>query len=649
VFFFSAGLTTADVDLQIQLPDGYRNIGQFTAVATDTLTHQQYSAIVDADNGTAHFGKINTTVMDHKLELPDRYDLLPPFPNPFNPSTNFRFEIPKASGVNIDIYNSNGQLVRRLVSQDMGPGFYQIGWDGKDQDGQATGSGVYLARMIAGNDVETVKVTKVDGGASGNVSGLVRIGDKSGLAKAAGRDDAGVVYRFNITGLNIEPVALAQRITQDTSITVPVEGKITGNIGSISFEEADSAQVDLSRTISAAFGVNAYGVDNPNGNLIVEVNGQTLNVKGIDGDVNGSFVSGLVIVDNHGSEKRIPFTTTINPMTDIPIRTYDVQHLKERIAGALGGIPASIMIGDKIYSTDENGLLHLKIAPTDSIEVGVKKTKDNNPDSFKSLFWIPASADYSKMLNVPVVSYDSLSYNTDIPISPETFKNDFAAPGIFNPQNGADYPGFKGFDWARKYIEWISIGQTEKVYPTVYATYAPTQQQQIAEFIKQLQYPSFVDSPYVPITQIASSQDTLPNIRIDGYARPQPGYFWISPTKKAPFMGFKAYDYDNDGIMDAGNIIITDLNNTGGMRQEFNSVFVLGPIYSDSMAGKTAFHEKQIYPGPDNHGGISTHDNRLMSMSQLLHPEPFAIRQINGELYLGYKPLTDIERILQIP
>jgi len=43
---FSNTDTTADVDLHVQLPDGYNNIGQFTAVATDTLTHRQYQPIM---------------------------------------------------------------------------------------------------------------------------------------------------------------------------------------------------------------------------------------------------------------------------------------------------------------------------------------------------------------------------------------------------------------------------------------------------------------------------------------------------------------------------------------------------------------------------------------------------------------------------
>jgi hypothetical protein len=285
----------------------------------------------------------------------------------------------------------------------------------------------------------------------------------------------------------------------------------------------------------------------------------------------------------------------------------------------------------------------VQVSPRDSIEVKFSTTKDNNPDSFASLFWVPVKADYSKMLNVPVVSYNGMSYNTPIPISPETMKG-FAAEGVFNPQNGADYSGLKGFDWTRKYKECIDAGQLEKENPD-YIPYTPEKQQQVAQNIVQLQHPSFVQEEYAPEILIASPQDTLPHFRIEGgVARPQEGYFWIYQSRTAPQMGFKGYDYNNDGIMDAGRIIITYLDNPYSMETEFKSKFVLGPINSDSMRGKTRFHQKERYPGGD-----SVHDTRLINITQLMHTEPFAIREIDGELYLGYKPKASIDRILSIP
>ncbi len=76
--------------------------------------------------------------------------LLPAFPNPFNPNTNIRYYLKDASGVKIDIYNTKGQLVRSFTNNHVNPGFYQIGWDGKDLNGNLCSSGIYMYRMNAG-------------------------------------------------------------------------------------------------------------------------------------------------------------------------------------------------------------------------------------------------------------------------------------------------------------------------------------------------------------------------------------------------------------------------------------------------------------------------------------------------------------------
>jgi hypothetical protein len=587
--FANPNSTTADVHLQLQLPDGYIQMGTIGGTATDIATGQvAMVGVPNIDAGRIDFYKLNTPVKKRGSDLPSKYDLSQNNPNPFNPTTNMQYNLPKPENVRIDVLNSLGQRVKTLVDENIGAGMHDVRWDGTDDFSRGVSAGLYFARMSAGDYTEVKKMIKSDGTNSGGGIFAPR------LAKAAGVNDSGVEYRFDVYGANIDSTSLIQRIVNDTTMVVPVQERITVNPWSFVFNEGDSSQVDLGQKVNAGIGISGYRLENVNGKLVAVVNGNYLKVKGTDGDVNGTnLLSELVATGQHGTEKRYQFPTTINPMTDIPIRTFDVQYLKERMAGTAGGIPGSVMIDGRIYSTDANGLLNVQVSPRDCVEVKVSTTKDNNPDSFASLFWVPVKADYSKMLNIPVVSYDSLSYNTTIPISPQTFK-DFAGEGVFNPQNGADYPGMKGFDWTRKYKEWISAGQTETEYPTVYKTYTTEQQQQIAQLIRQLQHPSFVDSLYIPRIEVASPQDTLPHVRIEGYARPQRGYLWISPRKMVPLMGFKGYDYDNDGIMDAGQINITDFDDISGIKQEFNSKFVLGPINSDSMRGKTVFHERQV-------------------------------------------------------
>lgn len=73
--------------------------------------------------------------------------LLPCAPNPFNPRTTLRFELPSAGPVRLDVYDVAGRLVRSLVDETRAAGSHEVDWDGRDEAGNEVGSGVYLARL----------------------------------------------------------------------------------------------------------------------------------------------------------------------------------------------------------------------------------------------------------------------------------------------------------------------------------------------------------------------------------------------------------------------------------------------------------------------------------------------------------------------
>jgi len=69
------------------------------------------------------------------------------YPNPFNPSTTIRFNIPGSAGVNLEIYNQRGQLVRILVNDLVQAGEHSISWDGKDDNHLSLPSGLYYVKL----------------------------------------------------------------------------------------------------------------------------------------------------------------------------------------------------------------------------------------------------------------------------------------------------------------------------------------------------------------------------------------------------------------------------------------------------------------------------------------------------------------------
>lgn len=66
------------------------------------------------------------------------------YPNPFNPRTNIAFAIGHDSMVQLNIYNVKGQLVRKLVNDNLTKGEYNFQWDGADNSNKHVGCGVYF-------------------------------------------------------------------------------------------------------------------------------------------------------------------------------------------------------------------------------------------------------------------------------------------------------------------------------------------------------------------------------------------------------------------------------------------------------------------------------------------------------------------------
>ncbi|HOT97859.1 MAG TPA: YCF48-related protein [bacterium] len=91
--------------------------------------------------------------------LPRDYALKQNFPNPFNPSTSLRFELPLDSKVQLVIFNLRGQAIRTLVEGEKKAGYHEVVWDGRDQEGLKVASGLYLVRLEAGGFRQVIKMS----------------------------------------------------------------------------------------------------------------------------------------------------------------------------------------------------------------------------------------------------------------------------------------------------------------------------------------------------------------------------------------------------------------------------------------------------------------------------------------------------------
>ena len=90
------------------------------------------------------------TIEDEDIGLVKGFALYPNYPNPFNPETRIRFQLPQKSGVELVVYDMLGQRVRTLVTEIMDAGLHQVTWDGLNYDGNEVASGMYIYRIKAG-------------------------------------------------------------------------------------------------------------------------------------------------------------------------------------------------------------------------------------------------------------------------------------------------------------------------------------------------------------------------------------------------------------------------------------------------------------------------------------------------------------------
>ena len=80
------------------------------------------------------------------------------YPNPFNPSTTIRYGIPEDSHVSLVIYDVRGQVVQTLESNRRAAGNYTIVWNGETANGNSISTGIYFARLVAGDYTQVIKL-----------------------------------------------------------------------------------------------------------------------------------------------------------------------------------------------------------------------------------------------------------------------------------------------------------------------------------------------------------------------------------------------------------------------------------------------------------------------------------------------------------
>ncbi len=121
--------------------------GQYLAVVTQLDSNMT--------NGDVYgrFIQPLTGVADRPDPIPGTFALLPNYPNPFNPSTEIRYQLPVGSEVTLKVFDLLGREVRTLVDQRQSAGTHAVRFEAGNLP-----SGVYVCSLAAGNYRETRKI-----------------------------------------------------------------------------------------------------------------------------------------------------------------------------------------------------------------------------------------------------------------------------------------------------------------------------------------------------------------------------------------------------------------------------------------------------------------------------------------------------------
>ena len=115
-----------------------------------------------ANAAIVHNGDLTTAVARlEDIGAPVDFALHQAYPNPFNPTTNIRYDVSQPSSVRFEVRNAVGGLVNVIVDEQQAPGRYLATWEGNDVAGRPVASGVYFGQLQAGDFRQTVRMTLV--------------------------------------------------------------------------------------------------------------------------------------------------------------------------------------------------------------------------------------------------------------------------------------------------------------------------------------------------------------------------------------------------------------------------------------------------------------------------------------------------------
>ena len=130
---------SADLLWNVRVNDGVDTLAISSSYDVDSNTFTPIYRAITLTN--------SSSVGNEELAgLPEKFDLKPNYPNPFNPSTQIAFDLPESADVRLTVFDVLGRQVATLINQPMKAGTHTVSFDA-----QRLASGVYIYRLEAGS------------------------------------------------------------------------------------------------------------------------------------------------------------------------------------------------------------------------------------------------------------------------------------------------------------------------------------------------------------------------------------------------------------------------------------------------------------------------------------------------------------------
>lgn len=118
----------------------------------------------DIDDAYITFGRAmvftgdNVSIANANALTPNQFKVFNAYPNPFNPVTTLRYQLPEANMVTVTIYDMAGKEVKTLIHQQQTAGLHGIQWNGTNNLGNMVSAGIYLYQVQSGVYNQTNKM-----------------------------------------------------------------------------------------------------------------------------------------------------------------------------------------------------------------------------------------------------------------------------------------------------------------------------------------------------------------------------------------------------------------------------------------------------------------------------------------------------------